>query len=82
LKILHINNYGTKGGAETVFNITKQNLSNYVNYSGFVLTDPNDEKPDIEFTTWENKGSFKGALEYIFSYANIESFSVFLTIMK
>ncbi len=78
LKILHINNYDKKGGAETVFNLTRQNLEGVENYSGFVKQDNSAEIPDVKFTSWENNGKLLGTLNYIFSIKNYKELKKFL----
>ncbi len=78
MKILHINNYDKKGGAETVFNITRHNLTNFENFSGFVQTESDGEKPDIDFLTWEKRNKILGIFSYIFSYSNYKKLLEFL----
>jgi len=79
MKILHINNYYKKGGAETVFNITRLNLFNFENFSGFAGTEIDDETPDINFSTWENRNKISGIINYIFSCNNYKKLLDFLT---
>lgn len=78
MKVLHINNYDKKGGTETVFNLTRSNLKNVVNYSGYVKTGNSDERPDILFRTWEDDNKISGILNYIFSVYNYRVLKTFL----
>lgn len=80
MKILHLNNYDKKGGAETVFNITVEELENkkgFINYKGFVSI-LNEKKSDIQFKNWEENNKILGALNYIFSYSNYRELFKFL----
>ena len=78
MKILHINNYDKKGGAETVFNLTRQNLKEFDNYSGFIKLDNSNEIPDVKFSTWENNSRLIGIINYIFSIKNYKGLYKFL----
>jgi glycosyltransferase involved in cell wall biosynthesis len=78
MKILHINDYNSKGGAETVFNITRNNLKDFDNFSGFNVRNKNKEVPDLKFTSWENDKKFLGIINYIFSISNYKRLSEFL----
>ncbi|MCX6171130.1 MAG: glycosyltransferase family 4 protein [Ignavibacteriales bacterium] len=70
MKLLHINSYDRKGGAETIFNITRCNLISAENYSGFVKLKDSPEVPDISFTSWEVDNKILGSFNYIFSIHN------------
>lgn len=78
MKILHINNYTKRGGAETVFNLTRKNPAATKNYSGYIKTEHNGEKPDIQFFSWENNNKLIGSINYIFSYKNYKALYKFL----
>lgn len=78
MKVLHINNYDNHGGAETVFNLTRKNIPDTINYSGFVKRTGSDEKPDINFKTWESDSKLKGVFNYIFSFHNYKLLKHFL----
>jgi len=78
LKILHINNYDKLGGAETVYNLTRKNIPDTINYSGFVKRADSEEKPDISFKSWESDGKLKGTINYIFSFHNYKTLKNFL----
>jgi glycosyltransferase involved in cell wall biosynthesis len=78
MKILHINDYNSKGGAETVFNITRNNLKDFDNFSGFNVRNKSQEVPDLEFTSWENDNKFLGIINYIFSLSNYKRLAEFL----
>lgn len=69
LNILHINSYDRKGGAETVFNITRKNHKTK-NFSGYFKTTNENEFPDVKFFSWEGQNKLKGAINYIFSLKN------------
>jgi glycosyltransferase involved in cell wall biosynthesis len=79
MKILHINNYLEKGGAEVVFKITFTGLNeqypdiaNYVAYT----TDSREDSYNINkdnifiFDNWQWYGKIRGVINYIFSYKN------------
>lgn len=69
MRVLHINNYDKKGGAERVFDISRKN--NYtINYCGYVKISDTTEFPDISFTSWEKNNIFFGIINYIFSFRN------------
>ncbi|MBN1299756.1 MAG: glycosyltransferase family 4 protein [Melioribacteraceae bacterium] len=70
MNILHINNYEKKGGAETVFNISRRPYDNVKIVSGFVQSDGGNSIPDIPFRSWEINSQFAGAINYIFSLHN------------
>lgn len=77
MNVLHINSYNIKGGAETVFNITRKN-EKVGNYSGFVRTVGNEE-PDINFLSWEVDNPLIGAINYIYSIQNKINLDKFLS---
>ena len=77
LKILHINNFDKKGGAETVFDLTWKNLSEFQNFTGFIQTDA-EIKPDIKFSNWQDDGKISGSINFIFSYKNYKALYKFL----
>ncbi len=77
LKVLHINSFDKKGGAETVFQISK-NFPGIDNYSGYVETSRISKKPDISFHSWESYNKFIGILNYIFSLKNYNALRSFL----
>lgn len=77
--VLHINSFDRKGGAETVFKLTVDNLKECDNYTGFVQLDIDSYKPDIPFTSWENYNRIKGVFNYIYSAYNNRLLSDFLT---
>lgn len=79
LKILHINSFDKKGGAETVFQISKD-FPGTVNYSGYVETGNLSEKPNISFHSWENDNKLIGTLNYIFSIYNYRILKSFLKV--
>ncbi len=78
MKILHLNNYDKKGGAETVFNLTRQNLKEFENYSAYVKLDKGPELPDIIFNSWELNTKLWGIFNYIFSVKNYNKLFKFL----
>ncbi len=77
MKVLHLNNYDYKGGAETVFNITRNNNLTS-NFSGFVKLDQSTPQPDITFLSWEFQNRILGTINYIFSIHNYKSLKYFL----
>lgn len=77
MKVLHLNNYDYKGGAETVFNITRNNNLTS-NFSGFVKLDQSTPQPDITFLSWEFQNKILGTINYIFSIHNYQSLKYFL----
>ncbi len=79
LKVLHINSFDKKGGAETVFQISK-NFRGIDNYSGYVETGNLSEKPNISFHSWENDNKLLGTLNYIFSIYNYRILQSFLKV--
>lgn len=77
MKVLHINSYDHKGGAETVFRINRmipkiENLSGFVNYGHF------KETSDINFLSWEFDNKLSGTINYIFSKHNFSVLNNFL----
>lgn len=78
MKILHINSYNKKGGAESVFNLTRNNLSEFTNYSGFVDTEESGDHSAINFSSWENNLPVIGVFNYIFSFRNYRILNEFL----
>jgi len=69
VRVLHINNYDKKGGAERVFDISRKN--NYtINYCGYVKLSNTNESPDISFSSWEKNNKLFGIINYIFSFRN------------
>jgi len=79
VKILHINNYLEKGGAEKVFRITFTSLDKYytdiVNYVAYT-TDTKEDSYNIKkdnifiLDNWQWYGKIRGGVKYIFSYKN------------
>ncbi|MCL6098104.1 MAG: glycosyltransferase [Bacteroidetes bacterium] len=58
-----------KGGAETVFQITRK-IPGIQNFTGYVRLDNSSYSPDISFHDWENDNKLTGILNYIFSFRN------------
>ena len=79
LNVLHINSFDKKGGAETVFQITK-NIRGVINYCGYVETGNFTEKPNIPFRSWENDNNLTGTVNYIFSIHNYRILQSFLNV--
>lgn len=79
LKVLHINSYDKKGGAETVFQISK-NISGVENYCGYVETGNLTERPNISFHSWEDDNKLTGTINYIFSIYNYKILQTFLKV--
>lgn len=77
MKVLHLNNYDVKGGAETVFQITRK-ISGVQNFTGCVRLDNSSYSPDISFHDWENDNKLTGILNYIFSFRNYRLLKDFL----
>lgn len=77
LKVLHINSFYKKGGAETVFQITKK-ISGIENYSGYTFSDSKEEQPSIQFFSWEHNKKLLGIINYIFSIKNYIALNNFL----
>ncbi|NJD23519.1 MAG: glycosyltransferase family 1 protein [Melioribacter sp.] len=77
LKVLHINSFDKKGGAETVFKLSRSNKATE-NYCGFVKTKDLTENPDILFRSWENDNKLSGTINYIFSIYNYRLLRSFL----
>jgi glycosyltransferase involved in cell wall biosynthesis len=77
LKVLHINSYDHKGGAETVFQINRK-IPATENLSGFVNYGHSGETSDINFTSWENDNKLFGTINYIFSFHNYSVLNSFL----
>ena len=77
MKVLHLNNYDVKGGAETVFQITRK-ISGVQNFTGYVKLDNSSDSPDISFHDWENNNNLTGILNYIFSFRNYRLLRDFL----
>lgn len=78
MKVLHLNNYDRKGGAETVFSITKE-MNGVETYAGFVRTNPHDTTPDISFDSWEANSKLIGIFNYVFSFRNYRLLRDFLS---
>ncbi|HED08504.1 MAG TPA: hypothetical protein ENI57_10350, partial [Ignavibacteria bacterium] len=78
LKVLHINNYDKKGGAETVFNYTRKNLEGVENYSGFIKLDNNGDDPNISFNNSKGNNKIINSLNYIYSFENKRKLLSFL----
>ncbi len=69
MKILHINNYVSGGGAETVFSLSV-NATNNENLTGFVPKTNSAQTGRIAFHSWEKDNLFFGIINYIFSIKN------------
>jgi len=69
MKILHINNYISGGGAETVFSLSINATAND-NFTGYVPQNNSIQTGSIVFNSWENENSFLGVINYIFSRKN------------
>lgn len=83
MKVLHINNFGKGGGAETVFNITRKiRHSEIKNYVGFANNQKHEETQDINFFNWEDDNKFLGSINYIFSLKNYKLLLKFLETNK
>ena len=76
MKILHINNFDVKGGAETVFDLTRKNLNDFENFSAFIKT--GTDSPDISFFNWEEDNKFWGSFNFIFSIKNYKKLYKYL----
>lgn len=71
LKVLHIHGYDKGGGAETVFNITRNNKHNLINYSGYIKKDISDIKyPEVKFKIYQSYPRHLQFINYIFSFHN------------
>lgn len=77
LKVLHINNYDNKGGAETVFRITSC-TPKAQNFTGYIKLVDSDQKPEISFHNWEDNNKLLGTINYIFSIRNYKLIKIFL----
>jgi glycosyltransferase involved in cell wall biosynthesis len=69
LKVLHIHSYDNKGGAETVFQITRK-IQETENFSGYINSGHSNESSDIGFRSWEDDNKFTGTINYVFSRHN------------
>lgn len=78
LKVLHINNYDKKGGAETVFNYTRKNLEGVENYSGFIKLDNKGDDSNISFNNCKSNNKIINSLNYIYSFENKRKLLSFL----
>lgn len=79
LRVLHIHSFDKGGGAETVFNITRKNKFNLVNYSGFIKTDfSSTDSPDVKFRIYDSYPKFLRLVNYIFSFHNYFALKSFL----
>lgn len=78
LKVLHINNFKVKGGAETVFNLTRENIKGVANFSGFIPQEVDNEAPDLKFHSWENNRGIFRTINYIYSRQNYKILLSFL----
>ena len=79
MKVLHINSYDKKGGAETIYRLTVDNLNYCENYTACVQLDSNYRNPDIPFRSWENYNRLLGTFNYIFSFHNYRLLNDFLS---
>ena len=77
MKVLHLNSYDKKGGAETVFQITNK-IENVENFCGYVKIDESNVQPDVLFRSWENESKLIGIVNYIFSIYNYRKLKNFL----
>lgn len=78
MKVLHINGYDFGGGSETVFNITRINHNNDVNYTGCVKAENNCQKYDIEFIPYDRYPKLTRLCMYFFSLKNYSMLKKFL----
>ena len=74
---MHLSNYDVKGGAETIFQITRK-ISGVQNFTGYVKLDNSSDSPDISFHNWETDNKLTGTLNYIFSFRNYKRLRDFL----
>ncbi|PKL83323.1 MAG: hypothetical protein CVV24_05485 [Ignavibacteriae bacterium HGW-Ignavibacteriae-3] len=77
MNVLHINSYDTRGGAESVFSITR-NLQGVDNFSGCVVLDKLTDNVNIPFHSWEENSLIAGSINYIFSFYNYNLLKKFL----
>lgn len=77
MKILHIHEHDLGGGSETVFNLTRNNKLNEINYSGFVKNS-NGNNSDIDFISYESYPFFIKSFIYLFSIKNFFALLRFL----
>lgn len=77
MKVLHINSYEFKGGAETVFRFTSSIPVEH-NYIGYVEYNDEFSKPSVKFHNWENDSKLIGIFNYIFSIYNYKRLKDFL----
>ncbi len=78
MKVLHLNNYYSGGGAETVFHLTRKNLPEMENFSGYIWKEGDKEKPDIIFKSWETDNRIVGSIDFVFSTKNYKLLLNFL----
>ena len=78
MNVLHINNFSAGGGAESVFNLIRNNLDYTINYTGYFKREKDNETPDILFTSWENDNKLIGVFNYVFSFNNYRQLLSFL----
>lgn len=79
MTVLHINSYDKGGGAETVFNFTRNNHLVHRNFSGYISMDNSlEKKSDISFSNCLTGNKIISSFSYIFSLKNYITLRKFL----
>lgn len=79
MRVLHINGYDYGGGAETVFNYTRNNQNNTENFSGFIKRNTSSGKnSDVNFRLYSTFPKTVQWINYIFSFHNYFALRRFL----
>jgi len=78
MNILHLNSYYKKGGAESVFLLTYNEMNKIEGLTNYIGAVSNGEKVDINFKTWEEQSKIKGIFTYIYSKHNYKELKEFL----